>query len=97
MGRLIDLTGQTFGILTVVERVGVNEHRQSMYKVLCGCGEIRIVRGSDLLTEKTRSCGTGCKRKTEWQLEAVFAGKAPVFTVSTITRGDRDTKRFGKQ
>ena len=84
--KRIALEGQTFGLLTVLEFVGVNERRQSMYRAICRCKEIRIVRGSDLLTGKTRTCGSGCKRAIEWKLRAVFS----------IIYDGASTTRFGR-
>jgi hypothetical protein len=99
--KRIALENKIFGMLTVTEFVGMNERRQSMYRVSCSCGETRIVRGSDLLTGKARSCGAGCKREREWQLRAVFVDidelPNPRVAISTID-GRRGTTitRFGK-
>jgi hypothetical protein len=103
MAKRIPLEGRVFGLLTVTEFVGVNEQRQAMYSVVCRCGERRIVRGSDLLTEKTRTCGAGCKRKIQWQLSAIFPNvgcdkldeKSRV-SFTEIRRGETDRTRFSK-
>ena len=58
---LINLVGQRFGRLTVLERVE-NEITSSgnsvvMWRCLCDCGEETIVRSSALLHGYTKSCG----------------------------------------
>lgn len=96
----INLVGRKFGLLVVTEHIGKNERRQAMYRVVCECLEVRIVRGSDLLTGKTQSCGDGCKRRVRWQLKSIFpdANKTEQarVTVSTITgRGESNTRFSG--
>ena len=62
MGKFIDLTGQKYNKLTVIERVE-SKNRHSQWRCLCECGNETIVRGV-ALTKKykpTRSCG--CIRK----------------------------------
>ena len=53
----IDLTGQRFGLLTVLEFVGNDNFGCSKWKCLCDCGNISIVRSHDLRTGNTKSCG----------------------------------------
>lgn len=52
-----DLTGQRFGMLTVIEFAGSNQYRASMWKCKCDCGNEIIVRGEDIRSGKTQSCG----------------------------------------
>ena len=56
MGKLIDLTGQKFGRLTVLERA---EKRGNHYywKCLCSCGAEKIVQGCSLRNGAILSCG----------------------------------------
>ena len=64
MGKYIDLTGQTFGFLTVIERAEnrIQPSGQSVPQWLCRCicGNTKIVRGRDLRYGGVRSCG--CKK-----------------------------------
>lgn len=61
MSRLIDLTGQKFGKLTVIKRV--EDHIQSngrhvvQWMCKCDCGNELIVLGDSLKGKKTKSCG----------------------------------------
>lgn len=58
---LIDLTGRKFGALTVVERYGTDHHGKVTWKCDCDCGYWTIVRGNNLATGNTRTCGRDCR------------------------------------
>jgi hypothetical protein len=51
-----DLTGQTFGRLTVIERVAAL-NSNATWRCRCECGGGKIVRGHALTRGATRSCG----------------------------------------
>lgn len=56
MGKLNDLTGQKFGMLTVLYRA--ESHKQRTYwHCKCDCGNEKDVMSSNLTRELTRSCG----------------------------------------
>lgn len=57
MTKLIDLTGQKFGKLTVIKRAENNKDGRSMWFCKCDCGKECIVRGKSLRNRHTRSCG----------------------------------------
>lgn len=57
MSKLIDLTGQRFGRLTVIERAGKDCIGQAMWRCQCDCGKITVVTGGNLRTGNTQSCG----------------------------------------
>lgn len=57
MGALIDLTGQRFSRLIVIERVENSRHGQPRWRCRCDCGSITVVEGSKLRNSHTRSCG----------------------------------------
>ena len=56
MGKLIDLTGQKFGRLTVLERT-TSTNKNVKWLCVCDCGKITSVFGVDLKSGKTKSCG----------------------------------------
>ena len=58
-----DLTGATFGRLTVVER-GPNWAHQLRWYCRCSCGSVRLVFGASLKSGDTNSCGCLAKDKT---------------------------------
>ena len=56
----IDLTGQRFGRLTVLEKVNYNDTPQrceAKWRCKCDCGNIIEVRGTSLRKGATKSCG----------------------------------------
>lgn len=56
MGKLIDLTGQRFGRLTVLD-VAEYKGRLTTWRCKCDCGNEKIVRGDCLRYGLTKSCG----------------------------------------
>lgn len=56
MGKLIDLTGQVFGRLTVLQRADTGRLKPD-WLVRCECGVVKPVNGSDLKAGKIVSCG----------------------------------------
>lgn len=56
MARIIDITGQRFGRLLVIEEAG-RKNRQVVWKCECDCGNTVLVRGSDLRNGGQKSCG----------------------------------------
>ena len=56
MGKFINLTGQVFGRLTVVERAE-NKGKQPAWRCRCSCGNEKIVSGGNLKSGSVASCG----------------------------------------
>lgn len=81
MSRLIDLTGRTFGRLTVLGRAPNRQgRREAMWFCVCDCGEETTVRGVHLTSGASGSCG--CLR-----LENATNAK--------ITHGQRHSRLYG--
>lgn len=57
MGRFIDLTGQRFGRLVVLERAEDDKNKNPRWRCRCDCGNETVVLGHHLRTGNTRSCG----------------------------------------
>lgn len=57
MGKFIDLTGMTFGRLTVVERVENNKFNKTQWLCKCSCGNEKIICGEELKAGKQKTCG----------------------------------------
>lgn len=55
--RAIDMSGQRFGMVVVVERVPNSASGMAMWKVRCDCGGESCVQASNLRNGRTRSCG----------------------------------------
>lgn len=67
MGKLIDLTGKRFGMLTVIERandyIQENGRHRIMWLCQCDCGNFYVARGDDLKSGKCTHCGCSFKGK----------------------------------
>ena len=61
MGKLNDLTGQSFHYWTVVNREGSTPAKKATWNCVCKCGTERIVVGSDLKNGASKSCS--CHQK----------------------------------
>ena len=57
MPKPIDLTGKTFGRLTVIKRARNNKDGRTMWLCKCECGNERVVLGKCLRNGHTQSCG----------------------------------------
>jgi group I intron endonuclease len=57
LGKFIDLTGQKFGRLTVIEYMGSNRYRVSMWLCKCDCGKEKTIHGGHLKDGSIKSCG----------------------------------------
>ncbi len=52
-----DLTGQTFGRLTVLSRAANRQNRNILWLCQCECGKQKTIIGSSLVSGRTKSCG----------------------------------------
>jgi len=57
MTKLIDLTGQRFGRLVVLERAENAKDGSICWKCKCDCGKIIVTRANSLRMNRTKSCG----------------------------------------
>lgn len=57
MPAFIDLTGQHFERLLVVERAENDKHGGACWRCLCDCGSETVVSSSNLRSGHTKSCG----------------------------------------
>lgn len=96
MSKLKDLTGQTFGRLTVVSRlpnyVQPNGRTRTRWLCKCECGKEYIGDGSHLLHGNVKSCGC-LHRETS---VAWAQTKAPAKASAQARRRDLTSKQFGK-
>lgn len=67
MGKAVDLSGQSFGKLTVVKRapnsIAPSGQIKAMWFCVCECGNELIVRSQDLKRGHTTSCGCAPKKQ----------------------------------
>lgn len=57
MGKFIDLTGQKFGRLTVLECSGRNKHGSAIWLCRCACGNGKVIHGGSLRNGSSKTCG----------------------------------------
>jgi hypothetical protein len=62
MNKVIDLTGERFGRLTVVEFDRLQNHK-TYWKCACDCGLTVVATGNNLRSGNTKSCGCLHKEK----------------------------------
>lgn len=75
MGKLIDLTGQRFGRLTVIGRAGIyrapdQETYCLTWRCRCDCGNETVVIGNNLKHGYTNSCGCLRGEKSSERMKA---------------------------
>lgn len=56
-GRVTNLTGRRFGKLLVNEYLGLTPRQQAVWRALCDCGGVVVVRAYELVRGDTKSCG----------------------------------------
>ena len=77
MPRALDLTGQTFGRLTVIERKGSDKQRNALWECLCTCGNTTVVAAIELRRGHTKSCGClkiEMAKTNDWNIKQVKYG-----------------------
>ena len=57
MSAFIDLTGEKFGRLTAIERVGSDKSKRAVWLCRCECGKTTTVDSYSLKSGNTKSCG----------------------------------------
>lgn len=62
--RLIDLTGNQFGRWRVLCKAGNSKGGAALWRCMCACGVEKVVRGGDLRSGKSVSCGCIGSRAT---------------------------------
>lgn len=55
--KVIDLTGQTFGRLTVTSRISARGDRRTKWECLCSCGRKTVSVADNLRSGRSQSCG----------------------------------------
>lgn len=64
MGKIIDLTGQRFGNLMVLEFAQYDKYNRASWSCLCECGNNVVVASNNLRRGLTQSCGCMRNKRT---------------------------------
>ena len=62
--KLLDLTGQRFGRLVVIEKIS-RSSRMTYWKCMCDCGNEKVIRRDHLIDGTTVSCGCFCVERVK--------------------------------
>ncbi len=93
MPKLIDITGEVFGRLTVIERSGTSKHGHTIWLCQCTCGNLTEVIKPDLKQGKTNSCG--CLQKELTSLDRERSRKGGAVRGAQLTKhGDAHTRLY---
>lgn len=57
MSKVIDLTGNDYGLLKVISRAGIDKGGNATWNCRCTCGNEKVIRGCDLKRGHVKSCG----------------------------------------
>lgn len=63
-GEILDLRGEKYGELTVLDFDSKDSHGRARWKCLCSCGKEKVVLSNHLRTGETISCGHVAKHKS---------------------------------
>lgn len=85
MGKVIDLTGQTFGRLTVIAFHSVDRNRQSVWACVCECGTEVLKCGHSLSRGHVKSCG--CLRTEQRKRSCSKAKLYELYEIQGLSAG----------
>lgn len=93
MSKLVDLIGQRFNYLVVIERVA-NQGAVTRWKCQCDCGNITIVQGGELKNNSTKSCGCFKKAIKDTNSQNLIGKKFGRLTVVSFIEVKKPHKYF---
>lgn len=94
MGKLVDLTGQTFGYLKVVKRDDSKNNKKTYWECLCQCGNKISTRSDSLISGLTKSCG--CLQKTIVRDNYIDLTNQKFGRLTVIKLGEQQNGKRGK-
>jgi len=87
----VDLTGQRFGKLTVIEKANRKISSDTLWKCVCDCGGESEVSGGNLKRGHTKSCGCIHRDRCHYDLTGQKFGKLTVIGKSDKKKYDNHT------
>lgn len=91
MSKFIDISGQKFGRLTVVDFADIDKHNKARWKCVCDCGKETIVGSNSLRRGHTKSCG--CIKDEEMRNRFARHGHTREYRKSSEYKSWIDMKR----
>lgn len=82
MGKIIDITGKKFNMLTVVKFVGLKNKRDSLWECQCECGTFKVLTGHDIRV-RVKSCGC-LQRSGKVKIDMIF-GRLKVIKLISVS------------
>ena len=84
MSNFIDLTGQQFGKLTVIERVKKQGDKRTYWKCLCECGKETVVWAGNLRRNHVTSCGCARAKNGRNTIQKAYKASAEKRTIDLL-------------
>lgn len=78
---MIDRTGQSYGLLTVLGFFGKNKHGQPLWSCVCACGKTCVKIGGQMANGNTRSCGCLYAKSIGVRSTTHGLSKTPIYRV----------------
>ena len=95
--RIKDLTGKKFHYLTVLNRIGNDKNKKSLWKCKCECGNYVVIVSMSLINGKTKSCGCWRKERIiETQRKDLTGRKFGDWTVLNYYNTNKNVKTIWK-
>ena len=97
MSKVKDLTGNTYGYLTVTSYAGRNENmtrRKTQWNCKCKCGNTCVIMGESLTQNHTKSCGCFYKEVMNKKVEKHIGDKYDrllIISPTYVKKGDHQT------
>lgn len=105
MGRRIDLTGQKFGRLIVLNECITDKNGRCVWKCRCDCGHTTTVSSGNLRSGHTQSCGCLWKETVPGanKFDCMYDSNSRLYKIWTHMKErctnpcDKDYKHYGKR
>lgn len=91
--NVIDITGQKFGKLTVIERVGSDNNNNSTWLCKCDCGGSKVISSFTLRNGTTQSCGC-LKSKNEEKIACILMENGIPFEKEKIVNDPHSHEQY---
>lgn len=89
----LNLINKRFGLLTVIEDMGNDSNGNSLWKCQCDCGKVKIIKGGNLSSGNTISCGCHKSSKGQLKIESILKENNLIYKREYIPK-DLSNRRF---